>query len=224
MKTAFCLFEFSDTFGSILRENGYQVVSIDKRLGSDILNWDFRAYSNVKIIISHPPCTHFSRSGARHWKEKDEKQPELLEYSIKLVKKVLEIVNFHSPNCWFVENPIGRIGRCVPELNQFKKFYFDPYQYAGWANNPNMERYTKRTVLFGKFIVPSKKPIVPIAATRGHHSMDQCLIENGISLGGFHERAKWRSLTPSGFAQAFCQANMGVEIPNQQQLYLPFKL
>ena len=64
------------------KENGYDVRVIDPQewLEDDFGTGDVRLFKKPKEeiygILSAPPCTHFSGSGARHWKKKG-KEPLL---------------------------------------------------------------------------------------------------------------------------------------------------
>jgi hypothetical protein len=193
MKTALCLFEHSKTFASLYESLGYNVVSVDLELGIDIMLFDYKAYSNVDTIIAHPPCTEFAVSGARWWVGKPK---ELLENAVQLVYKTLEIIEYHKPRVWFIENPIGRLEKCVPEMRNFPKTTFNPFQYAGYADLPENEAYTKKTVLWGVFTIPKVKPLEPVLGSKMW------------SLGWrTPEVQRQRSITPQGFARAFVEAN-----------------
>lgn len=204
MKTALILFEYSGTFTNLLKEKGYNAVQVDKEIGIDIFDFDYKKYQNVEIILSFPPCTHFAGSGARHWAKKDSERPYLIEESKAMVRKVLEIVDYHKPHTWFIENPVGRIESQVPELKHLQKWLFHPFEFAYYAQNPNEEAYTKKTCLWGNFRTPKRKPIEPILGTEKIWKPEL----NGKKVGWHTEEAKKiRNLTPMGFATAFVEAN-----------------
>jgi site-specific DNA-cytosine methylase len=152
----------------------------------------------VEYIIAHPPCTEFAVSGARWWKEKAISSPQLLENAINLVKKTIEIIQYHKPRVFFIENPMGRIEKCVPTLLKYPKWSFDPYEYARYADNPNEEAYTKKTILWGNYQVPETRSLFPILGSKMW------------SIGGWctDEIKELRSITPQGFARAFIEANL----------------
>lgn len=205
MKTALILFEYSGTFTKLLKEKGYNAVQVDKEIGIDIFDFDYKKYQNVEIILSFPPCTHFAGSGARWWKQKDEETPEMIETSKAMVRKVLEIVDYHKPHTWFIENPVGRIESQVPELKSLPKYLFDPYQFAKYSLTPGDEAYTKKTCLWGYFRKPKPMPVEPILGT---DKIWQPTDKNGKKLGwNTPECKKVRNLTPMGFATAFVEAN-----------------
>lgn len=189
---ALCLFEHSKTFANLFEQNGYEVISVDLKLGIDINQFDYQSITKVDVIIAHPPCTEFAVSGARWWASKP---VYLLENAIQLVDKTLEIINYHNPRVWFVENPIGRIEKCVPVLRKYKKWSFNPYEFAGYSDNS--EAYSKKTVLWGKFNIPIKKPLPNLLGSKMHN------------LGWRNEKVlEERSITPKGFAKAFVEANL----------------
>lgn len=203
MKTAFCLFEHSKVFANLLLDSGYNTVSVDLKLGVDIMTFDYKKYNNVCFIIAHPPCTEFAVSGARWWANKPK---ELLQQSITLVNKTLEIIDYHKPKVFFVENPIGRISKCVPRLNQLDKYIFNPYEFAGYSDES--EAYSKKTVLYGKFNNPIKKPLPNLLGSKMW------------SLGWVTEKVQEeRSITPIGFAKAFVKSNANTEIISQLTIF-----
>lgn len=74
--------------------------------------------------------------------------------------------------------------------------YFHPYEYGGWhPEDERMDGYTKKTCLYGRFVVPERKPV---AVTRDNYI-------HYMSPG--RERTALRSATPLGFAYAFYAAN-----------------
>lgn len=208
MKTALILFEYSGTFTKLLKEKGYNAVQVDKEIGIDIFDFDYKKYENVEIVLSFPPCTHFAGSGARHWAKKDSEKPYLIEESKAMVRKVLEIVDYHKPHTWFIENPVGRIESQVPELKYLRKWLFHPFEFAYYSNTPEKEAYTKKTCLWGNYRVPKSKPITPVSNADQNNCISGPRDENGKPFGWHTEEAKKaRNLTPMGFATAFVEAN-----------------
>jgi len=202
MKTVFCLFEYSETFAKLYREKGYNVISVDLEFGIDIMTFDYKQYSNVEIIIAHPPCTEFAASGAVWWKKKN---PKLLFDAISIVEKTLEIIEYHKPKIFFLENPKGRICSCVPKLKQFQKYSFNPFEFAGYSSEK--EAYSKYTILYGRFNLPKKKPLPNLIG------------DKTTNLGwATKDVVRQRNLTPYGFAKAFVEANHNTEVI--EQLYL----
>ena len=92
---------------------------------------------------------------------------------------------------------MGRLPKLRPRLGA--PWYFNPNEFAGYLVGEHADRecYTKRTGLWGSFNKPVKKPL-PVSPG-GSWIM---------RLGGKSERTKeLRSITPSGFAYAFYEAN-----------------
>jgi hypothetical protein len=133
----------------------------------------------VKGILAAPPCTVFASSGAR-WARTEEDIREALS----IVDACLRIVAVTQPAWWALENPIGKLVRWLgpPAMR------FNPCDYG--------DPYTKRTCLWGSFRQPGKASKVrPTEGSKLHR------------LPPSPERAALRSVTPSGFARAFFEAN-----------------
>ena len=109
---------------------------------------------------------------------------------------------------WALENPNGYLkdflGR--PAL------IFHPYEYG--------DPYTKKTCLWGNFKFPIKNPTKPLdfehPTTKGAKDYVSCVehfqhlkkIPDGYKKKtGYTKRQILRSITPSGFARAFFEAN-----------------
>lgn len=186
------LFDHSGNWSKPYRDAGWNVVQVDIKNGIDILTFNYRKYRRFDGILLAPPCTDFSLSGAQYWPIKD--ADGRTAYSVSLVRKGLEIVDYFNPDFWGLENPLGRISKCVPELGE-PSYWFNPSDYG--------ENYTKRTYLWGKFTPP-----MPLF-TGGAIGIPVPVQENFImKLGGKSERTKeLRSVTPPGFAKAFYLSN-----------------
>lgn len=144
---------------------------------------DVRTYvppPNVHGILAAPPCTHFSGSGARWWKEKGNEK--LLE-GLAVVDACFRIIHVAKPEWWVIENPVGRLSRYIGH----PRMYFDPCDYG--------DPYTKKTCLWGDFNYPPKKRVEPTEGSKLHR------------LPPSEKRAELRSITPNGFARAFFKAN-----------------
>jgi hypothetical protein len=153
---------------------------------------DVRTYippDNAYGILAAPPCTDFSVSGAQYWKQKD--KDGRTEASLEIVKKCLAIIQKCKPVFWCLENPVGRLPKLLPEIG--KPWYFQPYWFG--------DGYTKKTGLWGSFNKPQRtNEIEPERVCKQGSWL--------MKLGGKSERTKrLRSVTPTGFAQAFYEAN-----------------
>lgn len=188
-KIILSLFDYSGNWPKYYREAGYEVYSLDIKNGFDILDLDvakdITPLGKIHGILAAPPCTDFAGSGAQYWKEKD--LDGRTEASLKLVDKVLKIVDKTTPVWWCLENPVGRLQKLRPQLGS--PWYFQPH----WFGDP----YTKKTGLWGKFNKDLPRNDVPPDPNSWI-----------MKLGGKSERTKeLRSMTPLGFAKAFFLAN-----------------
>lgn len=161
---------------------------------------------NVYGILAAPTCTHFSfcRTNA--------KEPRNLENAMRLVMRCLEIIwgqqyKLENPYAkktslkfWALENPRGFLQNFLgnPALD------FSPYEYG--------DDYKKRTHIWGNFNVPLKTPV-----KCGKQKFDQVLMDDFKKKHpagwvydkgcGLTYRQALRSVTPTGFAQAFFEVN-----------------
>ncbi len=190
--TVLSLFDYSGNWSRPYRENGYKVFQVDLKLGNDVMDID-RAWLEengpIDIILAAPPCTDFAVSGAQYFKAKD--ADGRTEESLKLVRKVLEIVYITKPRVWALENPVGRLPRLLPIIG--KPVYYQPFWYG--------DAYSKKTGLWGECIMPTPTNVVEPERVCKQGSWVQ-------KLGGKSERTKeLRSMTPMGFAYAFYEVN-----------------
>jgi site-specific DNA-cytosine methylase len=155
----------------------YSILQIDLMYGSDVRLLELPDRP-VYGILAAPPCTYFANSGAR-WKRTDEQMRE----GLSIVDACLRFALICQPHFWVLENPIGKLKRYLGE----PKLRFNPCDYG--------DPYTKKTCLWGKFNLPKARPVKPALGSRIHF------------IGPSKDRAIKRSLTPSGFAKAFFEAN-----------------
>ena len=183
-------------------EGGYYLDSLLWRIYAP-LGYDCCEVAGVLIAA---PCTDFAGSGARWWKAKD--RDGRTAASISIVRDCLRVVEHTQPDFWVLENPVGRLGKLVPELGPWV-LKFDPCDYAGWADDPDSEAYTKATCLWGRFNPALKlAPRQPVMIEKTRK--DGTIVRGSwmwATLGGKSERTKeLRSVTPQGFARAFAEA------------------
>ena len=135
-------------------------------------------------ILAAPVCTVFAGSGAR-WKRSDDDMIEALA----LVDACIRLAYVLKPVWWAMENPVGKLVKWIGD----PVMSFQPSDYG--------DPYTKRTLLWGSFNnVGLEAAKNPIAATEGSKLWR--------GYGGRSEKTKSaRSITPTGFAQAFFKAN-----------------
>lgn len=193
--TILSLCDYTGVWSAPYAENGYAVVQIDLRHGQDVRLLKYPG--KVHGILAAPPCTHFALSGAHAWERKGDKA---LLRGLALVDACLRFVAVCKPKWWVLENPRGRITDYIGP----HQFEFDPWEYAGYLMDPERERYSKRTLLWGSFVKPRTKPVRPIktrVTRKGRPHMS-------ASRTTTHQTGSdQRSGTPEGFARAFFEAN-----------------
>lgn len=189
MMTILSLCDYTGSWSAPYRNAGYDVIQVDIKHGDDVRLFK-RLPHPVRGILAAPPCTHFALSGAPFWERKGE--AALLD-GLQIVDACLRIISAHDPLWWVLENPIGRLKEYLGEPH----LMFDPCDYG--------DDYTKRTCLWGRFNSPLKRPVPAIAVPAGSHSIDHWHRRNGT--WSRKDRQAIRSITPSGFARAFFEAN-----------------
>jgi hypothetical protein len=191
------------------KDNGYDVRNIT------LPDYDVRLYKppeNVYGILAAPPCTDFSI--ARN--NKTAKIPRDLRKGMKTVIACLNIIwkcryepflkTENRLKFWCLENPYGYL---IDFLGK-PVHVFHPYEYG--------DAYTKRTCLWGNFNIPKKTPVKPLKFGKSEQTFVkevehfQHLKLHQIPKGyqkktGLTKRKILRAITPSGFAQAFYEAN-----------------
>lgn len=183
------LFDESGAWSEPYRAAGSIVTRVDLARGDDVRLVKYTEES-ADVILAAPPCQHFAVSGASHWKRKGN---DALFEGLALVDATLRIVQVQRPAVWAIENPIGRLTDYLGP----PRFTFDPWEYAGWADDPESERYTKRTCLWGDFEIPKKNPLEPTEAGKKFI----------VNMPDSAPRRRLRSITPQGFSRAFAAAN-----------------
>lgn len=170
----------------------YRAAGYDVRLVT-LPEQDVRTFvppASVHGVLAAPPCDHFSVSGAQYWKAKD--ADGRTADALAIVDACLEIIYATQPAWWALENPIGRLRRLRAADLGDVRLVFDPCDYG--------DPWTKRTLLWGRFRPPMKRPVLPVRSSKQGSWL--------MRLGGKSERTKrLRSATPPGFARAFFEAN-----------------
>lgn len=182
MPTIVSLFDATGHWAEPYRLAGYDVIQVDLTLGQDVMTWEPPA-GPVHGVLAAPPCTHFAGLGARHWPKFDNSGETA--HSLDRVYRTLSLIDRMAPAWWVLENPVGRLNRLVPELAAYGPQYIQPYEYG--------DPYTKKTGLWGRFVLPPKRPVTPHLGSLMHQKM-----------GSSDPR---RSVTPLGFAIAFFRSN-----------------
>ena len=177
-KRIISLCDYSGNWAKPYKEAGYDVQLIDIKHGQDVRL--FLYTGNIYGVLAAPPCTHLAGSGARWWKEKGE---AALLKGLAIADACMRIILIAKPVFWALENPVGRLRKYYGD----PKLIFNPCDYG--------DPYTKKTLLWGNFNVPTKTPVDPTEGSKMH------LIPPGP------DRQAIRSETPMGFARAFFEAN-----------------
>lgn len=93
-------------------------------------------------------------------------------------------------------NPVGRLRDWIGAAD----YGFHPNEFAGWLEGAERaeEAYTKKTMLWGDFNEPEKRPIDPVLGSK--------MWSKYGGANGDEGKAQ-RSKTPEGFARAYFEAN-----------------
>lgn len=208
--TVISLCDYSGIWSQPYRDAGYQVIQVDLKTGGDArlfpspvsetarLPREFQEIheyiGKVYAVLAAPVCTAFSGAGAKHPRT----DAEILE-GLALVDSCYRIAVTTRCDVFALENPVGKLRKWIgdPILR------FQPCDYAGHADDPGIEAYTKRTCLWGWFNTGLQlAPVDPILGSK-----------MWSDYGGKSERTKEkRSETPQGFARAFFAANNNLRI------------
>jgi hypothetical protein len=153
-------------------------------------NIDVRDYippKNVYCVLAAPPCTEFSFAKNMH----GSKCKRDFKKGLEVVGACLRIIYQCHPKVWALENPRGYLRKFlgVPKLT------FDPYNYG--------DPYKKKTDLWGKFNLPKLNQVQPKNIKFSLMKSYEIVPEQF----GILSRSERRSITPSGFANAFFEAN-----------------
>jgi len=156
---------------------------------------------NVYGILAAPPCTMFSQA-RRNKKAK----PRDIHGAMKVVKACYDIITKCLPTLkfWCLENPAtGWLNN--REVTKSPKLIFHPYEYG--------DPWKKKTALWGYFNLPVKTPCLPDIVKPNFtenvfHYLSRVNIPDGyLQTTGYSTQQVLRSMTPSGFARAFFNAN-----------------
>jgi len=180
-----------------LQHNGVTTKGNITFIGADITKcistW-LPANEKIGIAFGFPPCTHTAVSGSKYFRSKG---PRGAAEAFTLIARVDSLLRyFQCPYMW--EQPVATTSTYCGQPDHT----FDPYQYAGYLQEPKHNAYTKKTCLWtgGGFVMPEPKPIAPIRVCKQGSWVQK--------LGGKSVETKnKRSATPMGFAIAVFEAN-----------------
>lgn len=126
--------EFSGVVREAFRRKGHD--ASPQHYQGDILKAVPTMFSDVDLLIAHPPCTYLSRAGARWWK-----LPERKVAQVAAAEFVRAIANFPTPRI-AIENPIGALNR----LWRYPDQVIQPWQFG--------HPFSKATCLWLKNLPP----------------------------------------------------------------------
>lgn len=149
----------------------------------------YRPDGHYDIVFAFPPCTNLAVSGARWFRDKG---LQGLIDGLEVVEACRRLCEANgSP--WMLENPVSTLSTYwrPPDHD------FNPCDFAGYADDPDAEAYTKRTCLWvgGGFVFPHRRWVEPTLGSLFHRTPPG------------PDRGDIRSVTPSGFARAVYEAN-----------------
>lgn len=173
------------------KDNGYnvRVITLPEHDLLDEKVVEFCVSLKAYGILFAAECTVWTNSGNRWWKDRT---PDEIYYFSRLLVKGLRVIYNSNPNFYAIENPVGKMSGFLGKPN----FIFNPCDFG--------DAYLKRTCLWGKFNIPEKSPIEPII--KYYRGKKYSYI--GTKYGGKSEYViRMRSITPTGFANAFYEAN-----------------
>jgi hypothetical protein len=205
MRAALFLFDRTGNMAQPWAGAGYQCWCVDVQhsirrprvegninfVWGDARSWTPPAGVRFNFVAAFPPCTDVAGSGARDF---ETKRGALLRDALELFETA-RLACAYSGAPYMIENPVGVLSS-IPHIGK-PDFYFDPWQFAGYADDPAADAYTKRTCLWtgNGFVMPTQKPVEPIHGSKMWR------------MAPSDERANERSATPMGFARAVFQSN-----------------
>jgi hypothetical protein len=134
------LFSGTKSVKKVCDKLGYDYISLDidssanPDIVSDILDWDYKSFfmdKKVDIIWASPECKWYSKLTSSNKKYSWDEIEVGMEYGDRLVSKVLEIIHYHKPQKWFIENPFtGRL----KNRNIMKGLKYYRTDYCCWCD------------------------------------------------------------------------------------------
>ncbi len=192
MKTILDLCGGTGAWSRPYKEAGYNVINVT------LPHIDIREYNspdNVHGILAAPPCTMFSMVRTTP------KIPRSFEQGMELVIASLNIIwecrYKNKLAFWCLENPRGYLRQFLGK----PAFTFHPYEFG--------HPYKKTTDLWGYFKEPKRGPVVkPIKGSITlRNDAFAPIPDDYVRPKGVRKNKIQRAITPSGFAQAFFEAN-----------------
>lgn len=165
---------------------GHQFTTFPRKSGGSLVVRN----ESVLGILAAPPCTEFSR--AKQFHGKGHYQHDFAK-GLEPVVACLRLIGEIQPTWWAMENPNGFLKRWMGEAHES----FEPWEYG--------DNYQKTTLLWGKFNMPERKVVNKPAGLKKFSLLKSK--EIAPEYFGIYDRTVRRSITPTGFAKAFFEAN-----------------
>ena len=162
---------------------------------ADVLTWE--PGGSFDVVFGFPPCTDLAVSGARWFAEKERLSPGTRARALALFDRVFVIAKQVGARAAFAENPVSVLSseRRTPDYS------FHPFEYGGYlpADRAAEDGYTKKTCLWASvgFVMPPRRPVPVVDGDRPRI--------HWAPPGP--DRARFRSVTPRGFARAVFLSN-----------------
>tara|TARA_R110000824_G_scaffold197305_2_gene380729 strand:- start:475 stop:1161 length:687 start_codon:yes stop_codon:yes gene_type:complete len=188
------LFSGTQSVKKVCDELGYEYISLDidkesnPTICENILEWkyqDFFSHKHPDIIWASPECKWYSKLTSSNKKYNWDDINQGMDGGDKLVKRVLDIIDYFQPQKWFIENPFtGRLKN--REVMKGLKFYRCDYcQYSDWGYKKPTCIWTNIDWKDCKKCNPRTCPYVNIDYTRPNKSQNLGYYYNHQSnLGG----------------------------------------
>lgn len=138
-------------------------------------------------VLCAPPCDQFSIARNGH----DRTNPRDILRGLEIVSACMRVVLTCAPKFWALENPVGLLGNYLGTPRDV----WQPHDFG--------DPWTKRTALWGSFVIPERGPFVK---PKGGGPL--CSIcDPSLRKTTWCNNSAHRAVTPSGFARAFFRAN-----------------
>lgn len=220
------LFEHSGLAALPFTERGYSTCIVDKKnsvrnpRATYTLDWDILEHeqdlidlaSSAQLVIGMPPCTDLTAAGAKHWEDKEYRNPGFQAQALHLFKAPVRIAT-RLKITYVIENPKGAVSRLWRKPN----YIIHPFEFGGWLPEddvhpdwpqyiPPRDAYPKETHLWcsDDYKLPIKR-FIP---------QNSVYSDTFKKLGGKSEKTKEiRSASPRGLFVAMAQGwlERGVE-------------
>jgi len=126
------------SIGKAFRALGAEVTSLDcdPKAGADIccdiMDWQPPPEGTYDVIWASPPCTEFTIALTR--------RPRQIEEGLRIVRRVMDIIELLKPKAWFIENPATGL---LPKTPLCKDLPHRIVSYCKWDSPQH--RYRKLT-------------------------------------------------------------------------------